>query len=145
MQEYIDFITNNILVCFVWVALVGMLISMLHKTITAKYDFVDPQEVIRLMNRDEAVVIDIRVREDFRSGHITDSINVSNKDILTNNLTDSVSKYKDSPVIVVCNNGQDAMKAANKLIEDGFIDVKVLKNGLLAWSKTNIPLVQGKK
>lgn len=98
-----------------------------------------PQELSNLVNREEGVVLDIRDGADFKKGHIAHSIH-----ILATNLDNHLSeldKYKDKPVIVVCNMGHTATGVSKRLKNEGFTAVYKLKGGITEWKASNLPLV----
>lgn len=144
MQEIIDLVSANPLLAIVWVALVAAIVFTFIKEKTAKYKVVDTVTLTKLVNREDAAVLDLRSREEFRLGHIAGAVQVNVSDVEKDNLA-NVDKHKDMPVVVVCKNGQQSVKSAGDLIKHGFTKVNVLKDGLLAWEEAKLPLVRGKK
>lgn len=96
------------------------------------------------MNRENGVVVDIRTKEDYKRGHITDAVHILPSDIKAGNLA-ALESHKSDPIIVVCKTGQTARESAELLAKAGFANVNLLKNGLVAWNEANLPLVRGKK
>ncbi|MCU0535904.1 MAG: rhodanese-like domain-containing protein [Hydrococcus sp. Prado102] len=47
---------------------------------------------------------------------------------------------KNQPVLITCLNGQRSFTAAQKLIQQGYCQVYVLKGGLMAWQGAGYPL-----
>jgi len=47
----------------------------------------------------------------------------------------------DTPLILICTSGGRAQKAAQKFMNAGFSNVKVLQGGLDAWEREGLPLV----
>ncbi|MCK6263186.1 rhodanese-like domain-containing protein [Vibrio sp. ZSDE26] len=144
MQEYTDFFQQNMILSLVWVGLFIALIMSFVKAATAAYKEITAGEVTLLMNREDGVVVDIRSKDEFKKGHITDAVHILPSDIKAGNLS-SLEKYKSNPIIVVCKTGQTAAESANLLAKAGFENVNLLKNGLAGWSDANLPLVRGKK
>lgn len=101
-------------------------------------------QAIALINKEEAVVVDLRTRDDFRKGHIIDSINLTPSEIKDNNLGE-LDKHKQKPVIVVSASGMESGKPAEHLVQHGFEKVFILKEGIAGWSGENLPLARGKK
>ena len=97
-----------------------------------------------MINRENGVVVDIRTKDEFKKGHITDAVHILPSDIKANSFG-SLESHKADPIIVVCKTGQTAQESANLLVKAGFENVSVLKSGLVAWSEANLPLVKGKK
>ncbi|WP_394145960.1 rhodanese-like domain-containing protein [Vibrio atypicus] len=144
MQEYIAFFQENMILSLVWVGLLVALIMNIVKSATAAYKEISANEVTTLMNRENGVVVDIRAKDEYRKGHITDAVHILPSDIKAGNFG-SLENRKSDPIIVVCKTGQTAQESANLLAKAGFEKVNMLKNGLVAWSEANLPLVKGKK
>ncbi|MCE0493946.1 rhodanese-like domain-containing protein [Vibrio salinus] len=144
MQEYIQFFQQNLLLSIAWVAIVVAIVFNFVKSASAKYKFISVNELTHSVNKENAVVVDIRTRDEFKQGHITNSVNVLPSDIKSGNWG-TLEKHKTDPIILVCKNGQTAQENAVVLIKAGFEKVTVLKNGLVAWNEGNLPLVRGKK
>ena len=144
MQEYIPFIQENLILVVAWVGLLLAIIVTVVKQRMAGYKYATPSEATLLVNHHDALLIDVRNKDEFRSGHIAGSVHISAKDIRENNFAQIESK-KTTPIIVVCKAGQTAVGSANLLIKAGFEQVHVLKDGLIAWNEAKLPLVNGKK
>ncbi|CAM2820801.1 rhodanese-like domain-containing protein [Vibrio neptunius] len=144
MQEYIAFFQENMILSLVWVGLLVALIVNIVKSTTAAYKEITASQTTHLMNRENGVVVDIRSKDEFRNGHITDAVHILPSDIKAGNFG-SLENQKSNPIIVVCKTGNTAPESANLLVKAGFENVSLLKNGLLAWSEANLPLVKGKK
>jgi rhodanese-related sulfurtransferase len=76
-----------------------------------------------------AIIIDVRTKGEFASGHIEKSINIP-----LQNLSQNLSKIdKNSPIITCCASGMRSANAKNVLIGKGF---KEVVNGG-SWSSLN--------
>jgi rhodanese-related sulfurtransferase len=144
MQEYMQFFQQNMLMSVAWVGVFVALIYNIYKSATSKYSFIGVNELTQLVNRENGIVVDIRGKDDFKRGHITEALNVLPNDIKSGNVP-ALENKKSSPIIVVCKSGQTAQDSASQLTAAGFEKVSVLKNGMTAWSEANLPLVRGKK
>lgn len=144
MQEIIELASANPLLSIIWVGLVVTIIYTIVKEKTAKYKIIGTTELTRLVNHEDAKVIDVRPREEYRLGHITNAIQVNTADIEKDNLA-NVSKHKEEAIIVVCKDGQQSVKSAAELIKNDFTQVYVLKDGLISWAEAKLPLVRGKQ
>jgi phage shock protein E len=67
-----------------------------------------------------AVILDVRSKDEFASGHIIGSINIS-VDQLANNLTKL--KDKNKPIITCCASGMRSAMAKNVLKSNGYSQV----------------------
>lgn len=144
MQEYTDFIQNNMILALVWAGLVVAIVMSFIKSAQAAYKEISAAELTQFINKDEGVVIDIRTNDEFKQGHITSSVHVLPSDIKSGSLP-SLEKYKASPITVICKTGTAAQENANLLAKAGFEQVYVLKGGLVSWSEAKMPLIRGKK
>ena len=102
---------------------------------------VTPQELVNLVNRDGAVVIDVRDANEFAQGHIVDAVNVPHRALGTR--VGELDKYKSKPVVVACKMGQHAGPAGTLLRKAGFDNVARLKGGVTGWVNENLPVVKG--
>ncbi len=128
----------------VWVGLLIALIMNIVKSATAAYKVVNVNQLTHLINRENGVVVDIRTKDEYKSGHITDSVHILPSDIKAGNFA-SLENHKSDPIIIVCKTGQTAQESANLLAKAGFTNVSLLKSGLIAWNEANLPLVRGNK
>ncbi|WP_312951422.1 rhodanese-like domain-containing protein [Superficieibacter sp.] len=143
MQEIMQFVSRHPILCIAWVALLVAVLFTTFKGLTSKVKTITRGEATRLINKEDAVVVDLRQRDDFRKGHIAGSVNLLPAEIKANNVGE-LDKHKDKPIIVVDGSGMQAQEPANALIKAGFEKVFVLKEGVAGWSGENLPLVRGK-
>ena len=137
MVQFLEFIGNHLVLAAMWVVTLAAIIFY-HKKTSASG--VGPQEAIMMINRKDAIVVDIRERKDFDSGHVVDSFNIPFSK-LKQRVTE-LRKHKQKPVIVVCKLGQQSGDAAKLLQEAGHEEVVRLTGGLAEWRAQSLPLVQ---
>ena len=95
---------------------------------------------MNLINRDEAVVVDIRDRKDFNEGRITGSINIPLNSIKSR--ASELKKFKDKQIIVADKMGQHSAMAVKQLNAEGYANVVRLNGGVADWKGSNLPLVK---
>lgn len=144
MQEYIEFFQQNLVLSVVWIGLLVAIVVTVFKSSTAVFKTITAAETTLLMNKENGVVVDIRSKDEFKAGHITDALHILPSEIKEGNMA-NLEKHKSDPIIVVCKTGQTARESANLLAKAGFEKVNLLKNGLISWNEANLPLVRGKK
>ena len=137
MAQFIEFVGNHWILSTLWVALVTALI--LHRTKTSGAS-VSAQQAVMLINRSDAVVVDIRDKKDFDAGHIVDAIHIPLTKLGTR--VTEIEKYKAAPVIVACRLGQHSTDAVKVLKSAGFTNVLRLAGGMTEWRAQSLPLVQ---
>lgn len=92
----------------------------------------------QLINRQNALVLDVREQSEYDAGHILGS-----KLIPLGKLRERVGeleKYRERPIIVVCRSGQRSATACGLLGKQGFTQVHNLSGGVTAWQKASLPL-----
>lgn len=142
-QQVQQFATTHTIMVVAWVAIFVAVLINLYKGATSKIKVVDNAQATQLINNEEGVVLDVRADNDFRAGHIIDSVHLLPSDIKANKLQ-SIEKFKARPIIVVDNNGFTAQGLANSLAKQGFEKVYALKEGILGWRSANLPLAKKK-
>ena len=141
MQEIMQFVGRHPILSIAWIALLVAVLVTTFKSLTSKVKVITRGEATRLINKEDAVVVDLRQRDDFRKGHIAGSINLLPSEIKANNVGE-LEKHKDKPVIVVDGSGMQCQEPANALTKAGFAQVFVLKEGVAGWAGENLPLVR---
>lgn len=96
-------------------------------------------EATRLLNSDQAMVLDVRDAADFKKGHIVEAINIPYASLAKRQT--ELEKYKAQQIIVVDKMGQHA-GAAGKALRDGGFNVVRLQGGISEWTQQNLPLVK---
>ncbi|MBU15313.1 MAG: sulfurtransferase [Gammaproteobacteria bacterium] len=137
MEQFIEFIGNHLVLSAMWLATVAAIIFYHQRTASAA---VGPQQAVMLINRKDAVVVDIRDKKEFDAGHIVDSINIPLAKLKQR--VSELKKHKDKPVLVVCKLGQHSGDAAKTLEEAGHSEVIRLSGGVTEWKSQSYPLVQ---
>ena len=103
---------------------------------------VGPAQLTALINRDNALVVDLRSPGEFEKGHIAGSKNVQPSQFDPEHK--QLAAAKALPVVLVCRVGQTASGAAKRLRKAGFAQVSVLEGGIQAWQAADLPLVKGR-
>ncbi len=142
MERIPEFVANHVFLFSLLIAILTLLMWNLFGDILSGVKMISPAEVTRLINHEDAKVVDIRSEGDFNKGHIIDSINI-HIDQLGEQL-DKLKKFKDAGVVLVCHSGSLSPKEARKLMNEGYPKVYALKGGLLAWQNASLPLTKGK-
>jgi len=138
MQEYIDFISNHPMLSSAWLALAVLIIHGAIKSKLSNVTGINPQEATLLMNKQNAVVVDIRTEDEFKKGRILKAKNITVSQIDEGKIS-SIEKYKQTPIIVVCASGTRSSGASDKLMKAGFEQVYNLTSGMAGWETANLP------
>ena len=99
---------------------------------------VSPMELSRLVNHEQAVLVDIRSKEEFAAGHIAKSRNIPLDEIESH--SKKLEKFKKRPMVLICGSGNKTGKAATQLRKLEFDKLFQLTGGLVEWQKESLPL-----
>jgi rhodanese-related sulfurtransferase len=140
INQFVDLITNHwILSTLLSVVLLLLLINeMIDKRLGVPK--ISPESTVQWMNREGAVLLDIRGEALFSAGHILGAEHVPSS--LLEKRMPALMKHKDKPVVIVCNLGQEAAKIGKTLSNQGFTKVMVLNGGIQAWKAQGLPVVK---
>ncbi|MGK0440996.1 MAG: rhodanese-related sulfurtransferase [Pseudohongiellaceae bacterium] len=98
-----------------------------------------PQQMINMVNRDQAVVIDLRDKADYTAGHIVDAISMPSATLPSR--LGELEPYRDRPLVMVCKMGQHSGAAGKQLTANGFEQVYRLSGGMMEWKGMQLPEV----
>ena len=137
MFGFVEFVRNNLLLFAVALVSGGMLLWPLVRRTTGG-PWVSTTQATHLINRDEALVIDVRDPAEYTTGHVLGAKNLplARLDAPAGEL----GKRKDRPVIVYCDGGERSAKAIAALKKQGFTRVANLSGGIAAWQQAGLPV-----
>lgn len=98
----------------------------------------NPTELVQLMNREKAQVIDVCSAEEFASGHVVGARHIP-LDELESRLP-QVVKNKALPVVMVCASGARSGRAVAVARKLGYEKAQSLAGGLGAWRSASLPV-----
>jgi len=99
---------------------------------------VNTLEATQLINRQDALVLDVREQAEYAQSHILNSRGLPLSQLETR-LSD-IEKFKDKPVIVYCASGSRSASAAATLRKHGFSNAVNLSGGFSAWQQAGLPV-----
>ncbi len=91
-----------------------------------------------LVNKGDAVVVDLREAAEFKNGHIVDAINIPHNKVAER--MSELAKFKEKTVVLVDKMGQHTGNAGRALRKEGY-EVNRLEGGMSEWQNQNLPLV----
>jgi rhodanese-related sulfurtransferase len=97
-----------------------------------------PQDMVQLMNREKAVVIDVCEPDEFAKGHVIGSKNLPLGQLDAK--LAQVVKNKSALVVMVCQVGARSARAADAARKLGYENVQSLQGGLKAWQAASMPV-----
>lgn len=126
-------------------AFFGLLLALLGTEVGRLfrgYRELTPAALTQLINRDNALVIDLSSLADFEKGHIPGARHVAMSQFDPEHK--DLAKAKELPVVVTCRSGVTAGKAARRLVKAGFTRVHTLGGGNAAWAQADLPMAKGR-
>ena len=140
MDQLITFTSNNTILVLSIIIVSFMLLNNLFGEKLRGYTSISPVESTQMINRDDALVLDVREMKEYSEGHILDSVHIP----LTNLKTrmSEIEKHKTKKVIVACRSGHRSSHACANLRKNGFEQVYNLRGGVMAWQNANLPLIK---
>ena len=137
MSRFVDFVRNNILLFVVALVSGGMLVWPLLRRTTGG-PWVNTTQATQLINREDALVVDVREPNEFAAGHVLGAKNVPLAKLDASGA--ELTKKKERPVIVYCDSGERSAKALTALKKHGFTRVANLSGGMGAWQQAGLPV-----
>ncbi len=132
-----QFVTENVFLIIVAFVSGGMLLWPLISRQLAG-PTLSTLQATRLINDSGAVLLDVRDGSEFSAGHLPNARNIPVQD-LEKRIKELPS---GKPVIVVCESGTRAARAAAALRKHGRNDVFCLDGGIRGWQAAGLPVVK---
>ncbi len=96
------------------------------------------KEAVNLVNRENAVFVDVRPLENYRSGSIPSARHLPAADLEQK----ATTLPRNKPLILVCDSGRDAAKLVSTVAGKHTADVYSLAGGMAAWKADGMPVKQ---
>jgi len=133
----IEFARENILLIAVAVISGVMLILPLLRR-GAGGQSVDTLQATQRINREDALVVDVRDPAEVAQGKILGARSVPLAQL--SERAPELRKNKEKPVIVYCGRGSQSQQAAAILRKHGYANVFNLSGGFAAWQQAGLPV-----
>ncbi len=140
MDRIIEFIGNHPYLIALWVAVAVLLLWNLLADSVGGVKGLSPAEATRLMNHEDALLLDLRGKADYDKGHILNARHVPGA-----SLEEQLKKLKvdpGKPVVLYCANGQESQRMGRKIMQAGYERVYLIKGGISGWREANLPLIK---
>ncbi len=137
MDQVFEFIVNH---PYLAGAFVLLLVLFIRNETQRGGPAVSAQQLVDMVNRENALVLDVRDKKEFANGHIVDSVNIPFSAL--DSRVDELKKFEDRPLVVACKMGQHAASAGTLLRKKGFANVSRLTGGIAEWRNQNLPVVK---
>lgn len=142
MQDILFFINNNLLLCLSWLTVLLLLIAVeIRERVVGPKAF-SVFELTKLLNDEQAVLVDLRSDNEYSSGHISQAQSFALSSVNDHSVLHK--KYegsKDKFIILVCKDGISSKQQAFKLQNKGLEKIGYLNGGMLTWKSEGLPTV----
>ena len=142
MEQFLIFLRGSPMYMLLFAVAIGsggmLLWSLLKRLFTGRVPQVSPAEAVQLINRRDALVLDVRAPAERAGGHIPHARHVPFSELKQR--VDELEQFKTRPVVVSCQWGAQAAVACAALRKSGFDEVFVLRGGINAWREANLPM-----
>jgi len=142
LQTLLAFASDHLMLSLLFVGLTLALIYNEVARLFTGFKSVTPAQLTALINRDDALLIDLSAAGDFEKGHIAGAKNLAMSQFDPENKL--LIKARELPVALTCRSGTVSAEAAKRLVKAGFKSVYWLDGGVAAWQQAELPLVKGK-
>jgi len=136
MENLSEFIMANMGLVFELIIILALIARSL--IMPARISPLDCMGAIRLMNSQNALVVDVRGNDEYQKGHILNSLHIPLA--LLEGKQSEVAPFKDEEIILVCRSGSRSYQAGLTLKKLGYEHLHNLKGGVLAWEQAGLPL-----
>ena len=140
MEKLPEFIVNHPVLVTLFIAITLMLFWNLFGSAVSGIKQLSPAEATRMINHENAVLLDVRSTNDYKNGHILNSRNIPEAELSSRQ--EELEKFKKQAIIICCEHGNISEKAAKILTASGFEMVYSLKGGLGSWRQANLPVTR---
>ena len=133
---FVKFLIDNI-----WLILLALVSggALAWPSLTRGKHSLSTLQAIQLLNKGKVSIVDVRKSDEFSAGHLRDS-----KNIPIDDLDKRVGELdKSHPVLVVCQSGVRASRAAGEFRRAGFGEVYILDGGYTEWRSQGLPVAIG--
>ncbi|HTS21456.1 MAG TPA: rhodanese-like domain-containing protein [Casimicrobiaceae bacterium] len=137
----LQFLQENWYLILVLVVSGGMLVWPYFQGRFSPVRELGPFEATALINRRNAVLVDVREAGEYQGGRIANAVSLPQSQLQTR--VAEFKKLASRPVIAYCERGQRSRTAAGALAKLGFGEVYSLRGGLRAWADAGLPIEKG--
>ncbi|MEO0254429.1 MAG: rhodanese-like domain-containing protein [candidate division WOR-3 bacterium] len=104
--------------------------------------FIESEKLLKLIGRDDILLIDAREREEYLKGHIKGAINIPYTEFYSDPLNFISILDMNKKIIIYCDGGfcELSFKLAELLKEAGFKELTIYTGGFYEWNKKGYPL-----
>lgn len=133
-----QFVQSNWMLIAVFVTSGAMLVWPLVQRRFSPVQDVNNSETTQLINRRNAVLLDVREPKEFVGGRLPNAIHIPLSELAAR--VSELGKFVARPVVAYCDTGRRSRTAASALEKAGFKEIYTLQGGFAAWKKDGLPV-----
>ncbi len=138
-----DFFTNNIVLFAALGVILVLIVRLEVKRAMRGFKSISPAEAVQLINKEDALVLDIREDNELAQGSIRGAKHLA-LSVLKQRVED-IQDHIEKPVITYCKAGNRSECACEILKKNKFLNVMSLKGGLEGWKTANLPVIKSRR
>ena len=137
-MEILEFLLNDdqIFTTITLAVLIALFIGNIVTDKLKKYEDVDANGAIALMDEKNLIILDVREAKERKAGYIAKDTHIPLSQVIIQ--LDSLDNSKK--ILVFCRSGSRSSHIAGLLTRNNFEQVYNLKGGMLAWQRANLPI-----
>jgi len=136
----LEFLIDNVVLVMAALTSGGLLLWPALRGVQAGGQAVSVPEAVRLMNREKGVLVDIRDAATYAAGHATGSRHVPLDELGKTPPPAALPSNKALPVLLMCESGAKASRAAALLRKGGYERAVTVEGGMAAWREAQMPV-----
>jgi rhodanese-related sulfurtransferase len=137
LMSFMQSPTNQMLVG-VFLLSGGMLVWPFVQRRLSTVKDVNNVEATQLINRRNAVLLDVREPKEFEGGRLPSAIHIPLSQLASR--VSELAKFTSRPIVAYCDTGRRSRMAAGALEKAGFKEIYTLQGGIAAWKKDGLPV-----
>jgi rhodanese-related sulfurtransferase len=135
-----QFVQNNWPLVLVMIISGGMLLWPLIGRRFSKVREVGALRATQLINRQSAVLLDLREDKDYAAGHVPNAVHIPLSQLASRG--GELAKLTSRPLIAYCDRGNRSRNAGSALSKLGFAEVYTLRGGVRGWIDAGLPITK---
>ncbi len=135
-MEFLLFLLNKQNIFIILTTIISGLILLITSD-RKNNKYIGVLQAINIANEQQAIWIDIRLFNQFRTGHIAQAHNIPIAELSEK----SLNIPKNKPLILISNKKQHINQAISILETNGFSKIFVLNGGMKAWNDIYLPII----
>lgn len=140
MNDILPFVIEHWALCALFIALLAATV-LYEKTARAKQNqhTLSPYDVVHQMNKADALILDLRPKDQFVRGHIINAVNIPPAQ--WKEQMKRLEAYKGRPVVLVCAQNSPIEPLRRQVLATTWFEkIAVLAGGMPAWQEAQLPI-----